>query len=142
MSGVSLQSLLTPSKTVEVEFNSSDKPGFKVNLSFLAREELLKLRKNCVTTKFDRKTRQAIEELNEDLFTKNYVAAIVKGWTGLKYKYLADLMLVDLDSIKNLEDTLEFTEENALVLMKNSTEFDNFVSDVTSDLSNFRKFSA
>jgi hypothetical protein len=100
------------------------------------------LRKACVTTKFDRKTRQPIEELNEELFTKNYVAAVVKGWTGLKYSYLQDLMLVDLASIKDLNEELEFSEENALVLMKNSTEFDGFISDVTSDLTNFQKFSS
>ena len=137
---VSLQSLLTPSKVVEVDFQ--DKTGFKVKVAFLSREELIKLRKACVTTKFDRKTRQPIEELNEELFTKNYVAAVVKGWTGLKYSYLQDLMLVDLASIKDLNEELEFSEENALVLMKNSTEFDGFISDVTSDLTNFQKFSS
>ncbi len=51
-------------------------------------------------------------------------------------------MLVDLSSIKDLNEELEYSEENALVLMKNSTEFDNFISDVTSDLSNFQKFSS
>jgi uncharacterized membrane protein len=137
---VSLQSLLTPSKVVEVDFQ--DKTGFKVKVAFLSREELIKLRKACVTTKFDRKTRQPIEELNDELFTKNYVGSVVKGWTGLKYAYLQDLMLVDLSSIKDLEEELEYSEENALVLMKNSTEFDNFISDVTSDLSNFQKFSS
>lgn len=137
---VSLQSLLTPSKVVEVDFQ--DKTGFKVKVAFLSREELIKLRKACVTTKFDRKTRQPIEELNDELFTKNYVASVVKGWTGLKYEYLQDLMLVDLSSIKDLNEELEYSEENALVLMKNSTEFDNFISDVTSDLSNFQKFSS
>jgi hypothetical protein len=137
---VSLQSLLTPSKVVEVDFQ--DKVGFKVKVAFLSREELIKLRKACVTTKFDRKTRQPIEELNDELFTKNYVASVVKGWTGLKYEYLQDLMLVDLSSIKDLNEELEYSEENALVLMKNSTEFDNFISDVTSDLSNFQKFSS
>jgi len=138
---VSLQSLLTPSKQVEVEF-SSNTPGFKVTVAFLAREELVKLRKNCVTTKFDRKTRQPVEELNEELFTKNYVNSVVKGWKGLKYSYLADLMLVDLSTIKDTDEELEFSDENALVLMKNSTEFDGFITDITSDLTNFRKYSA
>lgn len=138
---VLLQSLLTPSKQVEVEF-SSNTPGFKVIVAFLAREELVKLRKNCITTKFDRKTRQPVEELNEELFTKNYVSSVVKGWKGLKYSYLTDLMLVDLSSIKDIDAELEFSEENALVLMKNSTEFDSFITDITSDLTNFRKYSA
>lgn len=134
----SLQSLLTPSKTVEVDF--PDMEGFKVSIAFLSREELLKLRKSCITTKFDRKSRQPIEEMNDELFLKNYVSSVVKGWTGLKFKFLQELMLIETDGI-NLEDELEYSEENALVLMKNSAEFDGLITDVTSDLSNFTKYS-
>ena len=136
---ISLQSLLTPSQVVEVDY--PDKPGLVVQIAFLSREELLKLRKNCITTRFDRKTRQPIEELNDELFVKNYVSSTVKGWKGFKYSYLKDMMLVDLNAV-NPDDELEFTEENALVLMKNSTEFDSFVSDITSDLSNFTKYAS
>lgn len=135
-----MQSLLTPSKTVDVDF--PDKPGFRVTLAFLSREELSKIRKNCVTTKFDRRTKQPVEELNDELFVANYVRSIVKGWKGLKLDYLQDLMLVDLSSYEDLEQELEYTEENALTLIKNSSEFDSFVSDVTADLSNFTKYSS
>lgn len=139
---VSLQSLLTPSKEVEVDYNTSDMPGFKVKVAFLSRDELIKMRKRCITTKFDKRTRQPVEELNDELFTSNYVAAVVRGWVGLKYAYLNDLALVDLSSIEDQEQTLEFTPENALFLMKSSAEFDAFITDITSDLANFRKFSA
>ena len=53
---VSLATLMTPSKTVSIDFPGYD--GMKVSLCYLAREELLKLRKKCVTTKFSKKTRQ------------------------------------------------------------------------------------
>ena len=62
-SPISLSSLMTPSKTVSIDF-----PGYsdmKVSLCYLAREELLKLRKKCVSTKFDKKTRQPEEILFE-----------------------------------------------------------------------------
>ena len=138
--GISLQSLLTPSKTVEVDF--PDKSGFKVKLAFLSREELVKLRKACVTTKFNKRTRQPEDELNEDLFLKNYVNSVVKGWTGLKYSYLNTLMLVDLAGVKDLDEELEFNEENALVMMRNSSEFDTFVTEVVGDLGNFTAYSS
>lgn len=137
---ISLQSLVTPSKTVEVDYPGME--GLKVTLAFLSREELLRLRKACITTKFNKKTRMPEEELNEELFLKNYVASVVKGWKGLKYSYLNELMLVDLASIKNLDDELEFNDDNALVLMKNSPDFDSFVTEVTGDLANFSKYSS
>ncbi len=49
---VSLASLLTPSKTVTVDYPTL--AGFTVDLCYLAREELLKLRKKCVKTKWDK----------------------------------------------------------------------------------------
>ena len=133
----SLQSILTPSKTVEVDFPGYE--GFKVQINFLSREELLKLRKSCLTTKFDKRTRQPVEELNDELFLKNYVGSVIKGWTGLKFEYLQELMLIDTTDI-DLADELEYSADNALTLMKNSAEFDGLVTDVTSDLANFTKF--
>ena len=48
---VSLSSLMTPSKTVGLDFPGYT--GMTVDICYLAREELIKLRKRCVTTKFN-----------------------------------------------------------------------------------------
>ena len=67
-----------------------------------------------------------------------YCKAIIKGWNGLKYKYLEELLLVDTSKL-NLEDELDYTEENAELLMKNSGDFDNWVSETVGELENFTK---
>ena len=133
---ISLASLMTPSKTVTIDF-----PGYKgmtVDLCYLAREELVKLRKKCVTTKFNKKTRQPEEELDEERFLVEYCKAVIKGWSGLKYKYLEELLLVDISSL-DPEDELEFSQDNAETLMKNAGDFDTWVTEVTGDLENFTK---
>lgn len=140
MSSISLQSLLTPEKVVEVDYPGFD--GFKLKVAFLSREEIVKIRKKCTITKFDKRTRQPVDELDEDLFLKTYVSAVLKGWTGLKYKFLEELMLVDLSSIKDKEEELEYNVDNALVLMKNSQELDSFVTEITGSLANFMKYSS
>jgi len=132
----SLESLMTPSKTVEIDY-----PGYKdfvLKLTFLGRDELMKLRKKSTSTKFDRKTRQPIEEVDDDLFLQLYVEAVVKGWKGFKYEYLADFMLVELEGV-SLEEELEYSEDNAYLLMKNSPDFDSFVAETVGDLQNFTK---
>jgi hypothetical protein len=131
---ISLATLMTPSKTVEIDF-----PGFKgmsVSLCYLAREELLKLRKKCVTTKFDKRTRQPEEVLDEDKFLTEYVNAVIKGWSGLKYRYLEELILVDTSSL-DPDDCLPYTQENAELLMRNSSTFDTWVTETVGDLENF-----
>jgi len=133
---VSLASLLTPSKTVAVDYPGMD--GFSVNLCYLAREELLKLRNRCLSQKFNRKTRAFEEQLHEDKFLVEYVKAVIKGWSGLKYSYLEELLLVDISKL-NPNDELEFSQENAETLMKNAADFDTWVTEVVGDLENFTK---
>ena len=133
---VSLKSLLTPSKTVSMEMPGFE--GFEVKLTYLAREELLKLRNRSVKQVLNKKTRAYEEQLDNDKFLVEYCKAIIKGWKGLKYKYLEELLLVDTSEV-NLEDELEWTHENAEILMKNSGDFDNWVSETVAELENFTK---
>lgn len=137
---INLNTIIIPSKTAEVDFPGYD--GFVLSLSFLSRDEVIKLRKKASKLKIDRKTRQPIEEVDDELFLKLFVEAIVKGWKGFKIKYLTQLMPVDASQFKDLEDELNYSQENALALMKNSPDFDSFVSDTTSDLQNFTKASS
>tara|TARA_X000001382_G_scaffold39320_1_gene26251 strand:- start:307 stop:696 length:390 start_codon:yes stop_codon:yes gene_type:complete len=125
---------MTPSKTVTIDFPGYE--GMTVDLCYLAREELVKLRKKCLTTKFNKKTRQPEEELNEEVFLVEYCKAVIKGWSGLKYRYLEELLLVDISSL-DPEDLLIYTQENAELLMKNATQFDTWVTETVSDLENF-----
>jgi hypothetical protein len=129
---LSLKNLLVPSKTVEVEYPGM--PGFKINISFLTREILSTIRKKSTKTTF--KNRQPTEELNDDIFLELYVREAVKGWSGLKLSYLEQLAPIDLSS-QDMNSTLDFSEENALYLMKSSSNFDAFISEQVTDLGNF-----
>ena len=133
---VSLKSLLTPSKTVSIEFPGLE--GFEVKLTYLAREELLKLRNRSVKQVLNKKTRAYEEQLDNDKFLTEYCKAIIKGWKGLKYKYLEELLLVDTSGV-DPEDELVWNDENAELLMKNSGDFDNWVSETVGELENFTK---
>jgi hypothetical protein len=136
MSDVSLKTLMKESKTVGIDFPGM--PGFNISLCYLGRAELLKLRKRCVSTKFDRKTRQPEEVLDEDKFLVEYVAAVIKGWSGLKMSYLEELLLVDTDGV-DPDTELTYSLEDAELLMRNSSTFDEWVTDTVGDLENFTK---
>ena len=132
MTTLSLKNLLVPSKALEVEYPGM--PDFKIQLAFLSRETLQQIRKKATKTSF--KNRQPVEELNDELFLELYVKSAVKGWDGLKLKYLEQIAPVDLSG-QDLDAELEYSEENALYLMKNSGDFDTFVSEKVTDLGNF-----
>lgn len=124
--------MLVPSKTNVVEYPGM--PGFEITISFLSREILQSIRKKSTKTTF--KNRQPVEELNDELFLDLYVQNSIKGWKGLKMSYLEQLAPVEVAA--GQEDTeLEFTQDNALALMKASTSFDSFISEQVTDLGNF-----
>ena len=130
-----LKSLLVDSKTAWVEFPGME--GFEVELANLSRKELVNLRKKCTTNKFDRKTRAFNEELDESKFLSEFTKAVVKNWKGLKLKYLEDILLVDLSG-QDPEKEMDYSYDNAKVLVENSSEFDNWLNEVVFDLENFR----
>ena len=130
---------MVDTKTAWVEFPGCE--GFEVEIANLSRKELINLRKRCVKTKFDRKTHQAVEDLDEEKFIAEFTKATVKNWKGLKLKYLEELILVELGK-NDPESELEYTNENSQSLVSNSTDFDNWLNEVVFDLANFRGESA
>jgi hypothetical protein len=130
-----LKKLMVDTKNVWVDFPGL--PGFEVEIANLSRKELTGLRKKCTTTKFDRKTRQPVEKLDEDKFVVEFTHGVVKNWKGLTLEHLETLLLVDIEG-KDPKQELEYTDENAETLVSSSTEFDTWLNEVVFDLDNFR----
>ena len=130
-----LKQLMVDTKAVWVDF--SGLTGFEVEVANLSRKELNGLRKKCTSTKFDRKTRQAIEDLDEEKFVVEFTRSVVKNWKGLTLEHLETLLLVDIEG-QDPKAELEYTQENAQLLVSSSTEFDTWLNEVVFDLDNFR----
>ena len=134
---VSLKTLMTPTKTVEFDY-----PGckdFTVELCYLAREELVKLRNKCLSQTFNRKTRSYEETMDDDKFVTEYTKAVIKGWKGFKLEYAKNMLLLGDMTPEQEQQELDFTQENVEVLMKNSGDFDTWVTEMVGDLENFTK---
>jgi len=130
-----LKELLVDTKSTWVEY-----PGLKdfmVEVAMLSRPELTKLRKKSLITKMDRKTRTPVESLDEDKFVSLFAKATIKNWKGLTLKHLSSLVLVDIAG-KDETLELEYSVENAEMLISNSSEFDSWINEVVFDLNNFR----
>lgn len=132
---MNLSELMVDTKTVWVPYPAYD--GFEVELVALSRPELTALRKRCLITKFDKKTRQPVEELNEEKFIEQFTKATIKNWKGFKLKYLEDFMLVDLSKV-DAETELVYSDDNAKLLITNSSEFDTWINNEVFNLETFR----
>ena len=130
-----LKKLMVDTKAVWIDFPGLK--GFEVEVANLSRKELTGLRKKCTTTKFDRKTRQAVEDLDEERFITEFSKSVIKNWKGLTLEHLETLLLVDIEGEDPLKE-LEFTTDNAETLVSSSSEFDTWLNEVVFDLDNFR----
>ena len=126
---------MVDTKSVWVDFTGLN--GFSVEVANLSRKELNGLRKRCTESKFDRKTRQVEETLDEQKFLREFSRSTVKNWKGLTLEHLETLLLIDVEG-QDMSTELEFTSDNAETLVSSSSEFDTWLNEVVFDLDNFR----
>jgi len=131
-----IKNLIAKETTTWVEFPDID--GFEINLRFLGREDLMKIRNASLTYKFNKRTRQREEEVDNDKFLEHYAEKAIAGWKGLKVKHLPILLPVDISSMDANEE-VEYSIDDAIELLKNSTIFDQFITDSMNDFEQFSK---
>ena len=131
-----IKNLIAEQSSVWVEYPDID--GFEVNLQYLTREDLMKIRNASLTYKFNKRTRQREEEIDNDRFLENYAERAIVSWRGLKVKHMPALMPVDISGIDG-EDDIAYSNEDAIELLKNYTVFDQFITDTMNDFEQFSK---
>jgi len=129
-----ISNLIAKETITEIEY--PDIEGFFIKVAYLNREELIRIRNASLTYKFNKRTRQREEEIDQDKFLEAYTKKAIRGWTGLYMKDLPQLVPVDLSGA-NANEEIKYSEEEALELIKNSSIFDQFSTDAMNDLEQF-----
>jgi hypothetical protein len=111
---------------------------FEVKVAYLSREELTKIRNSVTRVSFNPKTRQREDTVDSELFVKEFVKAVVLDWKGLTLDIASKLLPLEVPADVDLSQEIEFSQESALDLSKNSPVFDGWLNDVTFDLERFR----
>jgi len=129
-----IASLHAQETTIEVEYPEID--GFVISLVYLNRDDLMKIRNRSLTYKFNKRTRQREEEIDNDKFLDEYTKRAIKGWKGLFVRDLPQLLPIDMTNADASEE-ITYNETEALELIKNSTVFDQFITDAMQDYEQF-----
>lgn len=133
---MNLKDIVLATKTAEVEFEGLQ--GFTVTIAAISRQVSQKLRQESEVTKINTALRVPEKELDENKFIEKFAAAAIKGWKGLTYEHLSQLMLVDLSSVEDPSAEVDYSQENAVVLLTNSPTFDQWVNKHVFSLESFR----
>ena len=98
----------------------------------------MKIRNASLTYKFNKRTRQREEEIDNEKFLESYAQKAIRDWKGLKMKHLPILLTGDISG-DDPDEEVEYSEEDAIELLKNSTIFDKFITDTMNDFVQFSK---
>lgn len=131
-----IKNLMISDKIIEVEFPDSN--SFYVNLAYLSRDKLVKIRNRSLVVKFNKRSRQREEEVDNEKFLEEYSREVIKGWRGLTIRELARIMPVETSNA-NLDQEVPYTQEDALALLQGSPIFDQFVTDCMNDFELFER---
>ena len=116
------------------EFSYPSFPEFKVKLAHLPRTQQKAIVER--NTKLVWKRGRQTEELDPKSFYPEYVKAVFKDWEGLTMDIVRHLVPVDDDSTPG-DTEIDFSIENARFLVENSAEFDQWTTEMQSNLQNF-----
>lgn len=128
-----LTELVVDVKTVWLKYEGV--PGFEVQVNYIPRTEMTKMVKDCQTSKMNRKTRSVEMELDDEKFLKKFVRRAISNWKGLTTENIGNFL-----PIKETEEKgeIEFSEEAAIYLVKESGEFDEWLNEKITDIDSFR----
>ena len=77
-----IKNMISEQSSIWIEF--PDIEGFEINLKYLTREDLMKVRNASLTYKFNKRTRQREEEVDNDRFLKTMLKKLFLAGKDLR----------------------------------------------------------
>ena len=77
-----IKNMISEQSSIWIEF--PDIEGFEINLKYLTREDLMKIRNASLTYKFNKRTRQREEEIDNDRFLRTMLKKLFLAGKDLK----------------------------------------------------------
>jgi len=115
-------------KKVEIEkkawFEWDDELSFEIR--YLTKKDMSKIRKKATTVTIKR-IGQKTEEINDDVFAREYLNKAITGWKGMKYKHLIEICEpIEIEEAPEVEIKYD-DESKAFIIENHNLEFLNFV---------------
>lgn len=121
--------------TREVEVTYPGLEHFVVKMRYISRSKSQSILKGAQVTKLV--NGRSMQELDQDKFNVDFAREAIIGWKGLTIGDLENLMLIDAGD-RDISEEVPYSVDNAMVLMKNSSAFEEFVNTTVFNLDSFR----
>jgi hypothetical protein len=120
-----------------IEFSCPYVKGFFVLITYANRMVLQEIRDASREVRFDPRSRERQEELNEDKLREQYATRLIKGWRGLTPRKLQKLLPELVADEADMEKDIPYSKEIAIALLDSSLEFGAWVDSIATTLENY-----
>jgi len=120
-----------------IEFSCPYIKDFFVSITYANKMVLQEIRDASREVRFDPRTRERQEELNEGKLQEQYATKLVAGWRGLTPKNLRKLVPGLAVDDKDLDTNIPYSKEVAMAIFDNSLEFTAWVDSTATTIENY-----
>lgn len=129
---INLRDMVLETKQIEAPYPGMD--HFKVKLNYIPRKKTREIMEASRKTEWVNGV--AIQVQDEEKLLENFVTEAIAGWTGLTIGDVEKLLLIDTDATP--ETPVEFSLDNAMLMVRNSSSFDTWLNNTVYSLDSFR----
>tara|TARA_Y100001951_G_C11296685_1_gene276210 strand:- start:5599 stop:6012 length:414 start_codon:yes stop_codon:yes gene_type:complete len=112
--------------------------GLKIKVGYISRPISKKIREDSTEKSWDPKLGTMVETLNEDKFIDLFVEHAIKDWSGMTVAVLARLVPVDASAIEDKDQSIPYSHDDAVSIVKESTVLDEWLNQTVMNLESFR----
>jgi len=137
MAEFDIGSVIGSAPIAEVEYFQT---GFILQLKFITKAQFEAMGKRHTKRQFNRKTHTREDQLDTAGMSRDLAKHCIKGWRGLTPDILFELVPIKdeaKESIRGVEE-IGYTEKNAENIVANSYNFDTWLAEICTDISNFQ----
>lgn len=130
---INLKDIALDTKQITVAYPGL--PHFKLKVNYVSRKLSKKILEAAQETQFVNGI--AVKVQNDDKFAEEFVKVAIEGWEGLTVADVEKLMLIEVPE-NRLDDKVDFSIDNAMMLVRNSSAFETWMNSTVFHLDTFR----
>lgn len=129
---INLKDIVLETKQIETTYPGMD--HFKIKLNYIPRAKTREMMDASMKTEWV--NGMAIQVKDEDKLLQVFVETAIAGWQGLTLADVEKLLLIEADA--DPSTPVDFSVDNAMMLVRNSASFDTWVNSMVYNLDTFR----
>ena len=126
----------TEAKLATVEYVQ----GLFFVLRYVGKAQLRNIAQACTINRFDKKTKQRVQDIDHKAFAKSFARTAVADWKGATPERLSQIVPMNLEALGEdaKQQEIPFSIDHLMLVIENALDLDGFIQEQSTDLTLFQ----